>query len=100
MKTRPVKLTADDAEAIAIQALAFLAGDVGRMERFLSLTGIGPDDLRRAGDDGSILAGVLEYILGDEPQLLEFTANASLPPEQIQLAWDLLTLDAMRAKRS
>jgi hypothetical protein len=100
MKTRPPKLTADDAEALAIQALSFLAGDIGRLERFLSLTGSGPDDLRRAGQDPTILAGVLEYMLGDEPQLLEFAANASLPPEHVQLAWDLLTLEMMRAKRT
>jgi hypothetical protein len=99
MKSRPAPMTSDDAEALAIQALSFLAADIGRLERFLSLTGSGPDDLRRAGDDPAILAGVLEYVLGDEPQLLEFAANASLPPDQVQRAWDLLTLDAMRAKR-
>lgn len=100
MAPRPVKMTFADAEEIAIRALRFLADDLGRLERFLTLTGVGPDDLRAAGDDPMILAGVMEHLLGDEAQLLEFTANANLAPETVQQAWDLLTLEAMRAKRS
>jgi Protein of unknown function (DUF3572) len=100
MAARPVKMTFEDAEEIAIRALRFLADDMGRLERFLTLTGVGPHDLRAAGDDPMILAGVMEHLLSDEPQLLEFTANANLAPEAIQQAWDLLTLEAMRRKRS
>ena len=43
----------DAAETIALQALAFLATDGERLERFLALTGMGPDELRtRARERG------------------------------------------------
>ena len=86
------------AEWVGIHGLSFLAGDAGRLGRFLSLTGVGPREIAAAKDDPQILASVLEYLLGDEPLLLEFAANNNLPPEQVQTAWDILTLEA--AKRS
>ena len=86
------------AEWVGIHGLSFLAGDAGRLGRFLSLTGVGPREIATAKDDPQILASVLEYLLGDEPLLLEFAANNNLPPEQVQTAWDILTLEA--AKRS
>lgn len=99
MKRGPPKLDLDGAEWVAIHGLSFLAGDAGRLGRFLSLTGVGPADLARAGRGPEMLAAVLEYLLGDEPLLLEFAANASHPPEHVQQAWDLLVLEAARRKR-
>jgi hypothetical protein len=96
-KKRPT-LDLDDAEWVAIHALTFLAGDANRLGRFLSLTGIGPADLASARAEPHMQAAVLEYMLGDEPLLLEFAANTNQPPDTIQTAWDLLTLEA--AKRS
>lgn len=94
MKLRRTRLSLDQAEEIAIHGLSFLAGNQDRLGRFLSLTGIGPGELQRALGDPNILAAVLEYILGDEPLLLELSANRNLPPDDIVLAWDLLTLEA------
>ncbi len=99
MKRAP-KLDFDGAEWIAIQSLTFLAGDAGRLGRFLALTGVGPADLAASRDDPRMLASVLEYMLGDEPMLLEFAANNNHPPEHIQMAWDLLTLEAMKQTRA
>ena len=99
MKRAP-KLDFDGAEWIAIQCLTFLAGDAGRLGRFLALTGAGPADLAASRDDPRMLASVLEYMLGDEPMLLEFAANNNHPPEHIQMAWDLLTLEAMKRSRA
>jgi Protein of unknown function (DUF3572) len=99
MKRGP-KLDHEGAEWIGIHGLSFLAGDAGRLGRFLALTGVGPADLARARDEPEMLASVLEYLLGDEPLLLEFAANNNHPPEHVQLAWDLLTLAAAKAKRT
>ncbi len=97
MARKPV-LDFEAAEWVGIHGLSFLAGDTARLGRFLSLTGIGPRDLAASKDDPQMLASVLEYMLGDEPLLLEFAANNSLPPERVQTAWDILTLET--AKRS
>jgi Protein of unknown function (DUF3572) len=100
MSKRKPALDLDGAEWVAIHALTFLAGDENRLGRFLSLTGIGPADLARGRSEPQLQAAVLEYLLGDEPLLLEFSANASQPPETIQLAWDLLTFEAARRTRA
>jgi hypothetical protein len=89
----------DRAEEIALSGLTFLAADGARLVRFLSLTGLGPDDLRGALADPTLLAATLEHILGDEPLLLELAANRNLPPEDIERAWDVLTLEAARRTR-
>lgn len=84
------KLDADGAETIAIRALGFLAEDPERLGRFLSLTGIGPDELRAHAHERGMLAAVLAYLLEDEASLLVFTANAGLKPEAIEPARALL----------
>jgi hypothetical protein len=100
MKKPKDRLTVEAAEWAGIHGLSFLASDTGRLSRFLSLTGMGPADMADARTDVGILAAVLEYLLGDEPLLLEFAANQGLPPEHIQTAWDLLTLEAARRSRT
>jgi Protein of unknown function (DUF3572) len=97
---KTLRMDSETAEWIAIHGLSFLAGDTTRLGRFLSLTGMGPADLAAAREDGRILAGVLEYLLADEPLLLAFAANQGLPPQQVQQAWDILTLDAARRART
>jgi hypothetical protein len=100
MSQKAERLTLDAAEWVAIHGLSFLAGDSNRLERFLTLTGMGPADMSAARTDVGILAAVLEYMLGDEPLLLAFAANNALPPEQIETAWDMLTLEAARRSRA
>ena len=97
---KPQKLDFEAAEWVGIHGLSFLASDAGRLGRFLSLTGLGPSDIARAKGDPGFLASVLEYLLGDEPLLLEFAANNSLPPERVQTAWDILTLESARRSRA
>jgi hypothetical protein len=74
------------AETLAIQALAFLGEDPERLGRFLAVTGIGPADLRSAAAEPQFLAGVLEYVVSDEPLLLEFANHAGIGPEDITRA--------------
>lgn len=78
--------TEHDAEALAIEALAFLAGDGERLSRFLAITGLEPASLRLAAAEPGFLAGVLDHVLGDEALLLAFAANQQIEPEQISRA--------------
>lgn len=96
----PRRIDLDTAEGIGIAALAFLAEDVTRLGQFLAATGLGPAELRTEAGSPAMLGAVLEHLLGDESQLLAFTANAGLNPESIQPAWDMLVLEAARRSRT
>ena len=50
-------MDADQAEIIALQALAFLAEDAQRLGSFLALTGLGPDELRAQARDAAPARG-------------------------------------------
>ncbi len=95
----PRRIDFDTAERIGIAGLGFLADDPARLGLFLATTGLGPAELRAEAGSPGMLGAVLEYLLGDETQLLAFTANAGINPEQIQPAWDMLVLEAARRSR-
>lgn len=82
----PPKIPLPDPETLALQALAFIAGDDERLERFIGLTGIAPGSLREIARSPAGLGAVLDYLLGWEPLLLEFTEAHELPPESVAAA--------------
>jgi hypothetical protein len=77
------RITPAAAEAIAIQALSFIAGDGERLGRFLAVTGIGPAEIRAAAGEPDFLVGVLEYLATDDRLVTEFATDASLDPADI-----------------
>ena len=79
-------LNREEAEAIAIQAVAHIAADEDRLGRFLALTGLDPDGLRAAAREPAFLASVLEHLAGYEPDLLAFAAEAGIAPEKVAAA--------------
>jgi hypothetical protein len=60
------------------------------LDRFVSLNGLSPGNLREAGADPGFLAGVLDHLAGDEALLLAFAANSGLDPAEVMRAWTLL----------
>jgi hypothetical protein len=82
MKLGP-RMTQEAAEALAIQALTFIAGDGERLGRFLAATGIGPAQIRAAAQEPGFLAGVLGYLAGNERLLLDFAAAAGTDPSAV-----------------
>ena len=72
--------------SLAASALAFLAADPERLNRFLTLTGLGPHNLREAAEDPAFHGSVLEYMLADEELLLRFAVDSGLKPETVALA--------------
>jgi hypothetical protein len=86
-------IQASDAQAIAIEALSFLAGDPERLGRFLAVTGLGPENLRAAAAGPGFLAQVLHYLAQDEALLLAFAANGGHRPERVSQAHRALTRD-------
>ncbi len=85
MKQAP-QLTQDRAEALAIQALTFIAGDGERLGRFLAVTGIGPAEIRAAAGEPGFLAGVLEYMASDESLIRAFADETGIDPADLSKA--------------
>lgn len=83
-------MSIETASELAIGALTFLAEDPARLSRFLSLSGMAPDELSRTAGEPATQAAIIEYLLGDESLLLVFAANAQVPPESLATARDLL----------
>ncbi len=73
----------DRAESIGVSALLFLAGDPQRLVHFLTLTGVGPAELREQARAPHMLAAVLEHLLADESLLLVFCASDGVPPADV-----------------
>ncbi len=78
---RPPAVTAASAEAMALEALAFLAADEGRLGGFLGASGLSPADLPLAASDAAFLGGVLDFLLQDEALLEAFCAASDTNPE-------------------
>ena len=76
----------DWAQSLAIEALGFLAGDIERLEPFMSLTGVDPGNLREVAAQPSFLVAVLDHLAGDESLLLAFAANAGRDPADVEKA--------------
>lgn len=84
------RLSVEGAEELAISALSFLAGNPDALGRFLSLSGIGPADLRLAAREPGFLAGVLEFFLADESLLLTFVEESQIRPTMVAAARHVL----------
>jgi Protein of unknown function (DUF3572) len=74
------------ATSLAIVALGYLAVNAEHLDRFLALTGITPDEIRKAASEPDFLAGVLDYVAGDEALLRAVAAHAGVAPEEIDRA--------------
>lgn len=90
MKSGP--MSTQDAEALAIKALGFVAADETLLPRFLQLTGIEASAIRQAATEPGFLAGVLQFIADHEPTLMQFSEQTSTEPELVGAALRALPL--------
>ena len=65
---------------LALAALAATLGDERRAQRFINLTGIGTDELRRRLDDPALLGAVLRFLEAYEPDLLSVSEEIGVKP--------------------
>jgi hypothetical protein len=82
-KTAPAQ---EDAEQLAIAALAFLAADESRLAAFIAATGYDLDGIRAEAGSAAFLAGVLDFLLGDESLLLVFASHLHIDPSAVAAA--------------
>jgi hypothetical protein len=85
------KLGIGEAEAVALKAFSFLAGDEERLSRFLDQTGLRPDTIRAAAAESGFLAAVLDHVAADETLLIELAKALGTKPEHIMEARAVLS---------
>jgi len=78
------------AEIVAVQALAFIAGEPERLGLFLAESGIGPETLRHAAADPRFLSSVLDFVMRDDATVKAFASASLLHPTNIAAAHQVL----------
>ena len=97
---RDAAMKRDEAEALAIRALGFVAGDGELLPRFLAISGIAASDIRAAAREPGFLAGVIQFILAHEPTLIRFASETGIDPASVAAASRALPFGDDRHERS
>ncbi len=72
-----------DPEALALNAVAFIIDDEQLISRFLSVSGLSPNDMRKNLQRPETMAAIVDFLLEDEQALVQFCQDYNLPPEKI-----------------
>ena len=76
----------ENANEVALDAIAFLLADEDRLLQFLSFTGADPGQLRERLNDKEFHASILDYLLQNELLLISFASEIQVTPETISRA--------------
>ena len=71
----------NDPVILALAALAATLGDERRAQRFIDLTGIGTEELRRRAAEPELLAALLRFLEAHEPDLVDVAEAVGVKPE-------------------
>jgi hypothetical protein len=75
--------TPNDPFALALAALAATVSDERRGQRFLALTGIETDELRRKANEPALLASLIAFLEAHEPDLVAVCEEVGVKPEAL-----------------
>ena len=78
--------TTNDPMALALRALAATLADQRLAERFLSLSGIDPPELRQRAADPDLLVALLQFLEAHEPDLVAVADEIGVKPEALVAA--------------
>lgn len=78
------------AEALALEALGWIAGREEALGALLGVSGMAPDALRARAADPEFLGFVLDFLMQDEAMLCGFAADLGVSPEAPMRARALL----------
>ena len=76
----------NDAETLALSALAATLTDERRAQRFLDLSGIDTEDLRSRAAEPDLLAALLRFLEAHEPDLIEVAEAVGVKPADLVAA--------------
>ncbi|MBO6503229.1 MAG: DUF3572 domain-containing protein [Kordiimonadaceae bacterium] len=83
-------MSTDHNEIIALQAVGYILQQDTLRDRFMALSGVDVDDLRSSLGEPSTLASILEFLINNEPDLLDTADALDVKPEAIVAAWRAL----------
>lgn len=87
MKQSPAKtMSPTAADAIAVKVFAIIAASEVMTSRFLQVTGIEQETVRKAARTPAFLKGVLDYVLADMDVLADVVEAVAVPAETILVA--------------
>jgi len=78
--------TTNDPMALALRALGATLADQRLAERFLSLSGIDPPELRQRAADPDLLVALLQFLEAHEPDLVAVADEIGVKPEALVAA--------------
>lgn len=81
-----MKTQQEAADAIALRAVAWLAGKDDLLEVFMGSTGASADDLRQNLETPEFQASVLDFLLMDDAWVMQFCDAESLPYDRLMRA--------------
>ena len=76
----------NNAETLALSALAIALTDERRARRFLDLSGIDTEDLRRRAAEPVLLAALLRFLEAHEPDLIDVASAIGVRPQELVAA--------------
>ena len=79
-----------DPAALALSALGWVLADELRAGRFLSLTGLTPDELRAGLGEAAVQGAVLDFLGAHEPDLIAAADALAVKPQALIAARDAL----------
>ena len=90
MNTPLKRVTREEAENVAVGAFSYIISDEERLGRFMAVSGLQPDTIRSAASSPGFFAGILDYVVSDEPLLIALAKERDTKPEHIMQAhWTL-----------
>ncbi len=75
--------TPNDPYGLALAALGATVADERRAQRFLALTGIETEELRRRAGDPALLASLIAFLEAHEPDLVAVCEAVGIKPEAL-----------------
>jgi hypothetical protein len=77
----PPRTPTSDSVALALAALTATLGNERLAQRFLSLSGLTPPELRQRAADPALLSAVIRFLEAHEPDLLSVSEQLGVGPE-------------------
>ncbi len=76
----------DAAEGLAVAGFVRISSDDALLGRFSDITGVLPNDMRKAASQPDFLVAVLDFYMGHEPDLLAWAETDGFAPESVARA--------------
>ena len=80
----------EDAEMLALEALAWVAGDGDLLAGFVAASGIAPAALSARLEESEVQAAVLDFVLQADARVLAFARRAGVAPGDVAMAQAVL----------